>query len=252
MYGEILKSLGLSKNESKIYETLLVEGESSAGQIALKSKVHRRNVYDTLQRLVERGLVFEIIGEKEHIYQAVDPRKLAEVLAEKQSALEKVLIDMEELHRTKPATESIYIYRGVEGWKNYMRDILRIKEDVYTIAGKGAWTDEKITTFTEQFIKQIHKDGIKNKILFEAGNPAKTDQIAKVLNAEYRYLPADVQTSSVVDIFGDHVVIITDLSGGIIRDDSSLTVIINQKIADSFRVWFNLLWDSTKPLPPPS
>ena len=44
----ILQEIGLSQNEAQIYETLVEIKESGAGEIALKSKVHRRNVYDAL------------------------------------------------------------------------------------------------------------------------------------------------------------------------------------------------------------
>ena len=60
MITEVLENLGLSKNEARIYETLLKEGESPVGFLAVKSGVHRRNVYDTLNRLIEKGLAFEI------------------------------------------------------------------------------------------------------------------------------------------------------------------------------------------------
>jgi hypothetical protein len=38
MYTEIFQQLGLAKNEAKIYETLLKEGESSVGNIDLLKK----------------------------------------------------------------------------------------------------------------------------------------------------------------------------------------------------------------------
>ena len=126
MYQELLENLGLAKNEAKIYETLLIEGESSIGHIADKSLVHRRNVYDSIKRLIEKGLVFEIIETKENRYQAVDPKKLAEVIEEKQTALNSAMPNLEKLFSGKPMTEAVTIYPGLEGWKNYMRDILRI------------------------------------------------------------------------------------------------------------------------------
>src|SRR3989344_9332163 len=134
---EVLENLGLSKNEAKIYETLLHEGESPVGHLAIKSGVHRRNVYDTLNRLTEKGLAFEILENPENKYKAVDPNKFSEMLEEKQQQLFSVMPDMEKLYGSLPHQEGVFIYRGIEGWKNYMRDILRVGEDVYTIGGKG-------------------------------------------------------------------------------------------------------------------
>jgi sugar-specific transcriptional regulator TrmB len=247
VYEEILKTLGLAKNEARIYETLLLEGESSAAHIAQKSKVHRRNVYDTLQRLIEKGLVYEILQSKENIYQVVDPKKLSEILQEKENALGKVLLDMEELYKAKRSSESVYIYRGLEGWKNYMRDILRIGEDMHAIAAKGVWGDQKIKSFTEQFATDARKKGISFKWLFDADAKKRVGLVNDILQVEYRYLPPQFKTKSSIDIFGDQVVIVSDCSNGVLDDDLSLTVVANKKVADSFRVWFQLMWEASTP-----
>ena len=83
MYLGILQDLGLTPNEAKIYQTLIEEGESAAGEISTKGKIHRRNVYDTIDRLVEKGLVFQILEKGENVYKAVDPAKLLEIVKEK-------------------------------------------------------------------------------------------------------------------------------------------------------------------------
>ena len=87
MISDTLENLGLSKNEAKVYETLLREGESPVGHLAIKSGVHRRNVYDTLNRLTEKGLAFEILENPENKYKAVDPNKFSEMLEEKQQQI---------------------------------------------------------------------------------------------------------------------------------------------------------------------
>lgn len=245
-YEEVLKNLGLARNEARVYETLLIEGESRVSLIAQKSKVHRRNVYDTIQRLIEKGLVFEILDSRENLYQAVDPKKLSEILEEKQDALGKVLVDMGELYRAKPSDESVYIYRGIEGWKNYMRDILRIGEDMYTIGAKGVWGDTKIKSFAEQFARDAKKKGIAFKWLFDADAEKRAESVEGFLDIEYRFLPPSSTAKSSIDIFGDHIVFVSDCSDGVLKDDLSLTVIVNQKVADSFRDWFQLLWGISK------
>lgn len=246
MYQETLQNLGLAKNEARIYQTLIAEGESSVGHIADKSKIHRRNVYDCVQRLIEKGLVFEIIEKRENRYKAVDPKKFSEILYEKQVGLNKILPDLERLYHGHPSQEAVYIYRGLEGWKNYMRDILRKGQDDYIIGGKGVWADPKIKPFTEQFAKQAKNKGIKFHMLFVQDNKQRSKQLADLLKAEYRYLPIGLETPSDIEVFADQVVIIADASEGVLRDELSLTVIINQKIADSFRVWFKALWQISK------
>ena len=59
-YQDIFESLGLSPNEAKIYESLVEHGESSISYIAVAAKVHRRNAYDAIERLIDKGLTSEL------------------------------------------------------------------------------------------------------------------------------------------------------------------------------------------------
>ena len=246
MYTEVLSKLDLSKNESKIYETLLSEGESPIGAIASKSKINRRNIYDSMNRLIEKGLVFEILQKNENRYKAVDPRKLMEVLKEKESALSAILPDLEKLYSSKPHEEDVYVYRGIEGWKNFMRDILRTGEDVYIIGGKGAWADPKIDAFRTRFLKDAEKAGIKMHILYDSEIRDTKHKILELIKGEFRFLPKEYSTNAAVTIFGNQIVTQSNIKVGEISENAVSTVIINASIADTFRTWFRLMWNVAK------
>ena len=65
----------MAKNEAIIYETLVDKGDLSVSDIARESGINRRNIYDTLNRLLEKGLTYEIKLPKETIYKAVEISK---------------------------------------------------------------------------------------------------------------------------------------------------------------------------------
>lgn len=243
MYTELFQQLGLAKNEARIYETLLMEGESPVGKISTKSKVHRRNVYDTLHRLIEKGLVFEILQRNENHYQAVDPRKLMELIQEKESMLSKVMPSLDGLFKDTPRKEEVYIYRGPEGWKNYMRDMLRIGKDAYFIGAKGAWLDHRVKHFFPQFIKEAKRKNIHFMHLFDYEVKKECPEILQYVGENYKFLPKGYSAPAAVDIFGDHVNIISGIQLGGLVEEFSLTVIVNQSIADAFRIWFTMMWD---------
>ena len=246
MISDTLENLGLSKNEAKVYETLLREGESPVGHLAIKSGVHRRNVYDTLNRLTEKGLAFEILENPENKYKAVDPNKFSEMLEEKQQQLFSVIPDMEKLYGSLPHQEEVFIYRGIEGWKNYMRDILRVGEDVHTIGGKGSWADPRLASFLTQFLREAKHKKINFHILFDHEVETESPQQIRDLGTQHRFLPAQYSTPAAVDIFGDRVVILANTTRNMIAEEnSSITVIINHHIADAFRVWFKMLWNAS-------
>lgn len=243
MYSEIFEQIGLAKNEARIYETLLREGECSVAKIATKSKVHRRNVYDSLKRLLEKGLAFEILQKNENHYQAVDPDKLMEFVHEKERALENVLPELRSLFRSTPHAQEVFIYRGIEGWKNYMRDILRIGEDFYCIGAKGAWMDTRLKNFFPQFIQEAKRKKINYYHLFDHEVKESDHPILKHVGKNYKILPPGYSAPAAIDFFGNYVNIISNIKVGTMDEDFSFTVIINSHIADAFRTWFRFMWD---------
>ncbi len=241
---DLWKALGLARNEVKIYETLLQEGESSVGLIVAKSKIHRRNVYDSLKRLLEKGLVFEILQKREGLYQAVDPHKLGEMLDEKQQALSVMMPRLLSLYGSKTRREEIYIYRGLEAYKNEMRDVLRIGQDMYTIGGKGLWTDVRLKGSLERFVSEASKKKMTFHVLWDQEVGERSEPLTESLPTKSKTLPSKFSTPSVIDIFGDHIAIFSEGNVTGIDEDIVLTVIINERIADTFRTWFQLIWDS--------
>lgn len=247
-YQTLFEELGLAKNESKIYETLLREGELGAGTISVKSNVHRRNVYDSLNRLIERGLVFERITSSEHMYQATDPKKLLELVKEKEEKIKSVLPDLVALYQSVPHNDDVIVYRGIEGWKNYLRDIIRVGEDVYSIGAKGTWQDKRLDSVRTQLIQGAKEKDIRMFWLFDHKiMGAQQPYIEQGFNVEYRYLPSGYNSNTAIDIFGDHVVIVTDPTPDCVIDDFSVTTLINQHTADAFRTWHGLLWKMSEP-----
>lgn len=246
MYTEILENIGLSPNEAKIYETLLSSGEVGVSEISLKSNVHRRNVYDALNRLTEKGLVFRIFQKGENQFRAVSPDKLAEVLAEKERGLNSVLPAMRKLHAAKPMQEAAYIYKGVEGFKNYMRDMARVAEDTYFLGAKALWFTPGVEKqYLEDFQSAMKRKKKKYYTLYDPRVKTKLPEAVKNVKGEYKFLPAKYATPGVTDVFGDNVVTFTSVGIGDFGEDGKIFVMIHPQLAETYRTWFRLIWDLT-------
>ena len=241
-FNRTLETLGLSKNEARVYQVLVSSGELASGELATKSGIHRRNVYDALNRLTEKGLVVEILQRYEHLYQAVDPKKLSEFLDEQRAELESVLPSLRELYSKKRDEQEVFIYRGIEGWKNYMRDILRVGEDFYCCGGKGAWMDERLFKFFPRFSSETKRLGIGFYHLFDDEVRAENHPILKHVGEHYKFLPKEYSTPCSFDTFGNHVNIVSSIKLGGLERDFSFTVIVNEQLAQSFRTWFNFMY----------
>ncbi|HBL39662.1 TPA: hypothetical protein DDZ10_03265 [Candidatus Uhrbacteria bacterium] len=243
MYVELFQNLGLSKNEAELYEALLELGEASVSKLNQKTNINRRNIYDVLNRMTEKGLVFVVIQSGENRYKPVDPHKLKEFILEKQAMLDEQLDELDRLYNAKPKTGEVFIYRGPEGWKNYMRDMLHVGEPAYFIAAKGGWLDPRVKDFFPTFYKEAVEARIPFFHLFDWEVQESCPEILNYVKTNYRLLPKGYSTIGAVDIFGDHVNILSDLHPGGFDEDFSFTVIVNPIIADAFRTWFRYMWD---------
>src|SRR3989344_7253366 len=89
MYEKLLENCGLTKNESLVYLTLLKRGKSKSGDIVKEAKISGGKIYETLYKLVEKGLVkyIEENGIKKFI--ANNPETLISYLQEKERTLHK-------------------------------------------------------------------------------------------------------------------------------------------------------------------
>lgn len=244
----IYETLGLSPNEAKIYESLIEQGEVGVSEIAINAKIHRRNAYDAIHRLIEKGLCFEIFSAQGSHYRAVDPNKLVELLAEREMKLQQALPELTKKFQNKVSAQEAYIYRGIEGQKNIFRDILRIGQDSYFIGAKGGWLDPRLQTMRISFFKEANKKKIKFIQLFDYEMRSQFPGFNKMFLGElqYRFLPKEYSTNSVINIFGDYVVTYTGLGIGEINEDTVFFVLRSPDLAKSYRTWFWCMWEQSK------
>jgi sugar-specific transcriptional regulator TrmB len=243
MYQEILQEIGLSPNEAKIYEGLLSIGRASVPEISLHIGVHKRNIYDIVPKLLKKGLIYQITDVKESTYAAIAPSKLSDLIWEKQSRLNSILPALSKEFKKTTTHEAVYIYKGVEGFKNYLRDILKVGEDVYFIGAKGGWFDKDLQTYIQKFLKQAKKQKIKYYHIFDSKVKTIAPELLPVLGKPYKFLPPEYSTTGAIDIFGDRVVTFSGLTVKDITENITLFVIVNQELADCYRTWFKFMWD---------
>lgn len=246
LYENILREIGLSTNESKVYETLLRLKESSIEDIAAKSKVHRRNVYDSIAKLLEKGLISEVIIDKKKNYRAINPSRLMDILTEKQSKLNKIMPQLEQQFQRVETEEKAYLYKGIEGFKNYLQDILDVGETVYFIGAKAFWLDPRLQHYLPKFERERKKKGIKFIHLFDYEVKEQKPEILKHVGKPYKFLPKKYSSTTAVDIFGDRVVTFVGVKPGQLHEEPLQFVMVSRKLADGYRKFFQFMWDNCK------
>jgi sugar-specific transcriptional regulator TrmB len=244
MYIELFEALGLSPNESKIYESLLELGQASVGKISTDAKIHRRNVYDALTRLVHKGLVFPIFQKGENEYQPARPEKLLEIVSEKERELKKALPDLQALYSQNPFEESAFIYKGMAGYRNYMHDMVRTQQESYFLSAKGLWHSSKEDTrLHHEFINAMRQKKLSYFFLFDPQVPKKLPEALQEVDDNYKILPEAYATPGVVDVFGDYVVTYNSTGVGKVGEDVTIFVMKNETLAQNYKIWCRMIWD---------
>ena len=91
-----LQKLGFTVNDSKVYICLLKIGLNTPAKIAEKSDVDRARVYDSLKRLVKRGIVEEEPVTRAPKYRALPPSVVFEKIRRDMDNSIKMSKDLEE------------------------------------------------------------------------------------------------------------------------------------------------------------
>ncbi len=244
MFLKELQEIWMSKNEAKIYETVLELGESSVSDIAKKSWIHRRNIYDTMTRLTEKWVIFSIFWWKENTYAAAEPHKLQEMLQEKQQTFEKILPYLVDMRSKEPPKEAAFIYKWLEWYKNYMRDLANVAEDCYFLWAKWNWMTPWVPRELEESFQRMMKLKWKKiQIIFDPRVKVRKD-IQDSTSWEFRFLPDWYETPGIVDVFGDHVVTFKSAWIWNFWEVGTIFVMVNAQLAESYRTWFKFIWDS--------
>lgn len=246
-YSSALEGFGLSKNEARLYHSLVSKKTGTVTEMFKETGIHRRNIYDSLERLLEKGLIFEVLERKENSYEAVHPQKLLEILREREESLTPAIANLTKLYEAEPQTDAAFIYKGIEGYKNYMRDLVRVGEPVYFLGAKALWFTPGISeSFLKNFQQEMKGKNKRYKTLFDPRVPSELPQAMEKVGGDYKVLPKDAETVGVMDVFGDHIVSFTSAGVGNFGEDGKIFVTINRDLANSYRTWFELIWNGIK------
>lgn len=223
-----LTEAGLTENESKVYLALIDLGPSLAGQIARKTGMHRRTVYDTTEMLIKKGLVGYILKNNRRLFQASNPKRILDILKEKENLLEPLISELSLKYGKTKEKEETNFYKGKEGLKTVFEDQLSAKEIL--ILGASPLAYEVLQFYFKWYDITRKKKKIKARII------ASDRKIKRIPLAEIRYLPEKYANPVSVNIYGDKTAIILWAS------QPYAIVIKSHEVAKGYRNYFELMW----------
>lgn len=239
MTQKALKSIGLTEIEGKIYLSLLELGSANATELSHKSRIHRTNIYDSLNRLIEKGLVAYIEKNNKKIFEAATPEKLKDIIKEKEEELEKSLPDLLSIYHSEKKRNDVKIFEGKQGLKTIFEDFVHEGKEVLMYG-----VPSKSVEILKYFLPHYHKERIKKKIPTKAIFNHDTKDRMSIINdmkyAKAKYLPGKYKSPASTNIYGNKIAII------LWSKDPLIIQIESKEIADAYRNYFDLMWHSAK------
>ncbi|MBI4143791.1 hypothetical protein HY486_00905 [Candidatus Woesearchaeota archaeon] len=154
MYEELLESTGLTKNEALIYLALLRIGKGKSGKIVKEAKISGGKVYETLNKLIDKGLVKISIENGIKHFIANHPKTILnyikekeETLKQKEGELEKLIPSFETLRSIDDTNEVVSLIKGFRGISVIVYECLEKSKDSICIMGVRSSKDEKFNRF---------------------------------------------------------------------------------------------------------
>lgn len=240
---EVLRKLGLSGGEVRVYSALLDSGPSPVHRIHEKTGIERRNIYDILNKLIERGLATYVAENKKRFFHLAPPSRILGYIREKKHGLDEIKKEVEneipsilkKFNAGKPEINA-EIFRGREGVKTVWEDMLNCKENYWI--GSGRYIPKILPHFFAGWNRRRIQSRVK---WFNLMRAELRGEIKKPFRLEYlKFLPKEFSGNpTAVSIYGNKV-------ANFLFEEKALFAIVieNKEIAENYRRYHKYLWDN--------
>ncbi|MDP1694736.1 MAG: helix-turn-helix domain-containing protein [Candidatus Woesearchaeota archaeon] len=245
-----LQEIGLTKNEIKVYKALLNIGQTTTLQIIKNTGVNTSKVYESLERLLKKGLVSYIIVKNRKNWKAENPSRIKEFLDEEKEKIQEkskqanqVIANLIKTQNKEKSEEVAYsIFEGIKGIKTAREKVLEVlkKGETFYLILASYPSDNNLEAYYLDFQKRRALKGINCKYILNEDFKNKEVRREKFTHTEVRYVKPKILTPTWIEIFGDYVSI------GILGEHPSVFLIKNKGVVEGFLNYFDFLWKIAK------
>ncbi|MBI2355990.1 MAG: helix-turn-helix domain-containing protein [Candidatus Doudnabacteria bacterium] len=254
---QILKTLGLSENETKVFLGALKTGQATVSRIAYEAGIARTYAYELVEQLKTKGLLAEVEEKGKKKLEALDFEGLMAYIARKKRETEKLEKELEratsEFHALRtyiPQKTKVRFFEGVAGIKSINSEIRKDLEKLskpyqfYVVFSADrmeevlpGWIEHNEHIYYEPHMKKfaiISETPMLPKFL---GQVEKHQQI----NFRFKIWPKEKNEFPTDTLCWQNKIAILDMKG-----HPSGIIIENKAVVETFIMWFSQMWDSLK------
>ncbi|MFH2063547.1 MAG: helix-turn-helix domain-containing protein [bacterium] len=244
---QILKQLGFSEREIRVYLALMTNGASSVKRISQETGLGRSQVQDTIKSLGDLGLVGTFQRHKKALFLAESPDKLIEVLEHRERGLvelkrhiNEVLPELRSIYLDGTERPAVKYYEGMKGVEIILRDVLSTVSEESVNRLFRVYTTAQLRQFIYQNFPNFTKERVAREIRVRA-LVAGDDSATRPLY-EQRTIFAEHPAPSCTFIYGGKVAFISidenDQPDGVLVED--------QRVASMQKTVFDHVWGQSQ------
>ena len=237
---DILKDLGLSENEAKVYLSVLSLGSSTILKIARNADMKRTTIYSVIESLRQKGLILVEMQGIKQLFVAENPENLISILENRKRKFQDFLPEFLALYNLKGGEGFIKYYEGLESVKNIYEELLKEAkphEDYLVITDQQQWHNLDANYF-QKFIEKRAKLNLNIKILMCDSDIARQHKkFEKNYNEQIKILDKDKKIDINLIITPRKLVIHQ------LVDPIMAIVIENKSIIKMQKQFFDIIWE---------
>jgi len=248
----LLKKLGLTDNEVKVYLTVVREGKIRPSKVSKITNINRTTVYSIAKELVKKNLIFEDLGGPNSYLISLPPEDLQTLIVKEETKLQetKELVNQAVAELSLLAKEIKYSIPKITFiTQDKLSDFLYQETDKWNYSALGldkTWWGFQDPTFVGNFEKWIdwswQRESCKEiqvKLL-----SSKSEIESKMSSKDYerrliKFWDKSTNFSVSTWVIGNYIIMINTQS-----DPFYLTEIHDQSMADNYREIFKAIWQT--------
>ncbi len=247
--GPILKDLGFTDGEIKVYTSLFEIGETSVGPISKQSGVTHAKVYPILDKLIKKGLVSHVLKEGTKHFAATHPNSLLEFvnkkvrsLEEEKESINKIIPSLLAKQKEKEKTQYSRVFEGMKGLRALFYELFsenKKKTEICVFGMNEVLKQPRFKSFFNWYHPMRAKHNITLKLILKkhmAGHVKDNPQYSppnkvKLVNMIY---------PTGVFIFKDHVINI------VVGEKVTAFDTKSELNAKRYKEYFNSIWEKIR------
>jgi len=242
---KVLKELGFTDGEIKVYFALFELGETTVGPIANKSGVTHAKVYPILAKLIKKGLASHVIKEGRKHFSATTPHSLLEFvdkkvrdLEEEKGKIEKIIPTLLAKQKELEKVQYSRVFEGIKGLQSLFHELFsnnKGRTEICVFGLNELLKEKRFISFFRFYHDLRRKNNVQLRLILNKNMKTFVDTIwrtSKMLDKKDIVKYVDIVFPSGVFIFKDHVInIVTD-------DEVTAFDIKSKQNAERYRKFF--------------